>query len=337
MARYQLGDKPGIHTGRPISQQEHEARLVAGVEESGFDGKSTEYSSMIGKIKPEDTSSFNKTGGFTEKQPISPKPFISTSSYQSEILDARETARRQLKSSEGVRSTMVQYEAARQHRPQTATEFSSPRSITSKRAGIAMTPSGEIAGYQTTTGNSLGSVAAILAQKRSSSFSNFFISTQSPEPRWKTLPPAMAPGMFSETPTSKIDYGIDGSDPADKAAPSHRQMSRLSTTKDLNEGSVRNTNHLPGYTGHTPCSKYHVKARIQADAVDVRSPKHQAYAFSLDQFVRGGAEVPGLTLFKPQSVANRKVESKTPTVKTTYGEQNANVTKAILNKTLGLV
>ena len=330
VARFALGEK-SPHTGRPISQQEHDLRVAEGVEESGFDGKTTQYQATIGKIKPGDTSPFQKTGGgysLTERQAPSPKPFIATTCYQSEVLNAEDTARKQLRSSEGLRSTMVQYEAARQSqdRPHTA-DFSSPRSITAQRAGIAMTPSGEIAGYQTTSGNALGGAAAMLAKRRSS-----ITPQSSPEPRWKSLPPAMAPGMFGSISTSKMDYGEDGSDPADKAAPNHHQMSRMSTTKDLNEGSVRNTCHLPGYTGHTPSSKHHILARIQADAADVRSPKHYGYAYSLDQFVREGAEVPGSTLFKPQEVQNRKVESKVPTDRTTYGEQNAQVVKAIAAK-----
>jgi hypothetical protein len=331
LARLALGEK-SPHIGRPISQAEHDLRVAEGVEESGFDGKTTEYSATYGKIQPADTSPFKKTGGgytLTERQVPSPKPFIATSSYQAELLNGYDTARKQLQSSQGLRSTMVQYEAARQSldRPRTAGDFSSPRSITAQRAGIAMTASGEIAGYQTTTGNALSSAAAMLA-KRSASLT----PQSSPEPRWKSLPPAMAPGMFGSTPTSRIDYGEDGSDPADRAAPSQFQMSRMSTTRDLNEGSVLNTSHPPGYTGHTPSSKYHVLARQQAEGADVRSPKHYQYAYSLDQFVREGLEVPGSTLFKPQDVLNRKVESKTPTEKTTYGEQNAQVVRAVATK-----
>lgn len=64
------------------------------------------------------------------------------------------------------------------------------------------------------------------------------------------MPHAMAPGMFGTHSSYGQDYGADTSDPMERTAPAERFQTRLATTRDLAEGSTRNTNNIPGYTGH---------------------------------------------------------------------------------------
>lgn len=299
--------KPSAHIGRPTSHADQDARAMATVD-AGLSSKVTEYTSTFGKIRPEDTSPFSKTGGgywFTERQVSSPKPFIGSTCYRSELLEGGETASRQLRTSEGIRSTLVGYEAARQ-RPRTA-ELSSPNSpslstrqssSSQQRPKTAMTASGEIAGYQSTYSAAMGASAEKLAQRRASLLlTSPHLNSPPQEPRWGTLPAAMAPGMFGTTPSSKMDYGTDGSDPVERSF----------TTRDLNEGSVKTTRHPPGYTGHTPASHYNVKARFQAEAWDTRPSKDSLNAYALDQY-------------------NHK---PAVTDVTTYGAANAQVIKAL--------
>jgi hypothetical protein len=135
--------------------------------------------------------------------------------------------------------------------------------------------------------------------------------------------------MFGEVPSYRIDFGADGDDPMDRSAPGERFQSRLSTTRDLAEGTVRNTNNPPGYTGHTPASKHHELARAHADAADERmDAKVGMSLYALDQFSR--SRVPKYTGYKPQAPANIAIiqPAQGPTKATTYGAGNHQATRS---------
>lgn len=305
------------HTGRPIDTVTLETLIRATASARAVGTKSTLTMSTLAKV-PQDTAPFTKTGGgywFTERQRQAgpSKPFIATTAYRSEMLQGGETAARQLRSSEGVRSTLVGYEASRAR----ASTGRRTQSLTSSRRPMtAYTASGEIVGYQSTYNAMMSPVAARVTPPVSPSVPE--------EPRWLTMPAAMAPGMFGAVPSSRVDFGFDGSDPASRAAPGERYQSRLATTSDLSEGTVRNTNNPPGYTGHVPSSRHHRLARAQADAVDERPPKDAQYR--LDQYNR--ERVAGLTTYKPTTAKNIRLDStRGPTMATTYGEATAQLAK----------
>jgi hypothetical protein len=148
------------------------------------------------------------------------------------------------------------------------------------------------------------------------------------EQRYQTMPRAMAPGMFGATPSYRADFGADGSDPLDRTAPGERFQTRLATTRDLAEGTTRNTNHPPGYTGHQPASRHHELARAQADGADERiNAKNDMALYGLDQFSR--TRLPHYTGYKPQAPRNITMTqpAQGATTATTYGLANHSATK----------
>lgn len=68
------------------------------------------------------------------------------------------------------------------------------------------------------------------------------------------MPRAMAPGMFGVSTGYSQDYGPDNADPMERAAPCEKFQTRMATTRDLAQGTTRNNNNLPGYTGHIAAS-----------------------------------------------------------------------------------
>ena len=66
----------------------------------------------------------------------------------------------------------------------------------------------------------------------------------------QVVPRAMAPGFYGTSSAYTQDYGTDTSDPMERAAPAEKFQTRMATTRELSEGTTRNTNNVPGYTGH---------------------------------------------------------------------------------------
>ena len=272
------------------------------------------------------------------------KPFIATSVYNDQIVNSAETANKQLSRTQGLTCNLSVYEVARQQHAasspagetdQSSSPLSTRRSRPpgTRRPDIAVTPSGELVGYQTTytkmvLDNPLTGGSAAASGTKKSPTSSGGSAGKGGETRYRTMPSAMPPGMFGETPSYRIDFGADGDDPMDRSAPGERFQSRLSTTRDLAEGTSRNTNNPPGYTGHTPASKYHELARAHADAADERmDAKIDMSLYTLDQFSR--SRVPHYTGYKPQAPGNITLiqPAQGPTKATTYGAGNHQATR----------
>lgn len=249
------------------------------------------------------------------------KPFVASTTYREEMLNGEEKAAKQMASTQGLSCTIAGYEVARQ-RAQTAQPVSQPTqrlSLTS-RPMTSVTNSGDVVGYQTTYNAMVGPKTLRGAEDRLQATGTSTSGVQM-EQRYQTMPRAMPPGMYGEAPTSRIDFGADGSDPMERSAPGERFQSRMTTTRDLSEGTTRNTNHLPGYTGHLPASKYHELARAQADGADERiDVKSDMLLYHLDQFTR--TRLPGYTGSKPKAPKNITMTqpAQGPTTKTTYGD-----------------
>ena len=273
------------------------------------------------------------------------KPFLATSIYQDDIVKGVETTRAQLDRTQGLNCMLSGYEAARQQQQQRTQSAPALAAASgplrplggTQRPPIAMTSVGEAVGYQTTYKSQVidspltGGPAAAGFKKTLSGTAgtaSAAAGTTSEPMRYQTMPRAMPPGMFSDVPSYRIDYGADGSDPLDRSAPGERFQSRLSTTRDLAEGTVRNTNNPPGYTGHTPASRHHELARAHADAADERMDgKVDMMLYSLDQFSR--SRVPLYTGYKPQAPGNITLiqPAQGPTKATTYGAASYQATK----------
>ncbi|GIL74929.1 hypothetical protein Vretimale_2556 [Volvox reticuliferus] len=188
-----------------------------------------------------------------------------------------------------------------------------------RRPATLPTPAGELPGYQTTYGIMNDKTARIatdaaLAEPR---------DPQMGDPRFKVLPRVMNPGMSRTYSTYGADYGTEGHDPMVRQAPDKTVMTRISTTRDLADGTTRNVSHIPRYTGHIPASAYATpEGRLHGEAAEPR-PDHKARSlpYQLDQFPRG--RLPGYTGFKPQAPRNVATNHsvRIPSAITSTGEQ----------------
>lgn len=193
-------------------------------------------------------------------------------------------------------------------------------SASQQRPSTVPTAHGELPGFQTT----YGSMTDQSCRRLADSMEQRPASSGSPpgDPRWRTMPRVMAPTMQRACTSYAREYGPDGSDPMARQAPGKATMTRLSATRDLAEGTTRNTCNVPRYTGHMPASQYASEAgRVQGEAAAPR-PDHKADAllFTLDQYSR--SRVPGYTGFKPQDARNVSVTqpAQGPTSATTSGD-----------------
>mmetsp|Transcript_17300 Transcript_17300/g.37331 ORF Transcript_17300/g.37331 Transcript_17300/m.37331 type:complete len:459 (-) Transcript_17300:854-2230(-) len=324
-------------TGKPVDSAFKDTTTLATVENAKT--KRSEYNETLEKV-PTDTKAFSRSGGgywISERKIADNKPFLATSTYRAETLAAPESAEQQLTRSLGLSCTIANYEAARQTAPRAQSAAPTTRAtqrealLATQRPATAVTSYGELVGYQTTNKSMLvrdpltggkaaaGNLTTPLTAPRTTPL----------EQRFQTMPRAMAPGMYGEHSMYRANFGEDCSDPMERTAPGERFQTRLSTTRELAEGTTRNTNHLPGYTGHQPASKYHELARAQADAADERlSAKTDMLLYHLDQFNRG--RIPRYTGYKPKDAKNITMEqpSQGPPTNTTYGTGNLQATKS---------
>ncbi|PNH01934.1 hypothetical protein TSOC_012133 [Tetrabaena socialis] len=189
-----------------------------------------------------------------------------------------------------------------------AMEPSSPQAASSvfgnsaRRPATVPTSNGELPGYQTTYGSMNHQLSGMQAELE---------LTRGPapfgpggDPRFKVLPRVMNPGMTRTYSTYAAEYGGEGHDPMSRTAPDKATMTRLSTTRDMAQGTTRNVSHIPRYTGHIPASAYASdEGRLQGEAAEPR-PDHKANSlpYQLDQYPRG--RLPGYTGVKPQAPRN---------------------------------
>ena len=177
---------------------------------------------------------------------------------------------------------------------------------------------GELPGYQTTYGQMMDHKARELE----SSLETRRPHTAGGDPRFGTMPRVMAPGMHGAYSTYKQDFGDESSDPMTRQPESRFTQTRAATTRDLNEGTTRNTSHPPRYTGHIPASKYNTPEALTQGAAASPRADHKAdcLLFQLNNFSRG--RLPGTTTYKPQAARNVTTfqPSQGPTDKTTSGE-----------------
>ncbi|KAG2444080.1 hypothetical protein HYH02_009022 [Chlamydomonas schloesseri] len=172
-----------------------------------------------------------------------------------------------------------------------------------RRPPTIPTKFGELPGYQTTYGNMTDKMARTQADNELNGTGSF--APQNPgDPRFKTLPRVMNPGMGRNYSSYAAEYGSEGHDPMARQAPNKDTMTRISVTRDLAGGTTRNVSHIPRYTGHIPTTAYPTpEARAQGEAAEPRPDhKSQALTYTLDQYPRG--RLPGYTGYKCQSPHN---------------------------------
>jgi hypothetical protein len=103
------------------------------------------------------------------------------------------------------------------------------------------------------------------------------------------------------TPSSshQKDYGVYGDVPSDR--PYMRKRGMASTTSDLNDGTTRDTHHLPGYTGFLPRTTHNPEAVAQSNGAKPRSTDANLRLYH-------NSNVPGYTGHKPADCANARGE-----------------------------
>eukprot|EP00798_Chlamydomonas_sp_ICE-L_P005827 gene5827-6112_t len=95
----------------------------------------------------------------------------------------------------------------------------------------------------------------------------------------------MPPGMGGATSRYAADFGVDGSDPLRRSAPTEHYITRMSTTCDLAQGTTGTTNHRPGAKAVDNTAK---AVDDTNEAVDDRmNEKHDMLQYSLDQYNGG--------------------------------------------------
>lgn len=272
--------------------------------------------------KPHDYKTPSKTGGgywFAQRALTESPPFVATTTYDAEVCKGPETKREQLSKTKGLSCTLVNYEAARQNRSQSAPKpkslgFSGPLGPTTVRTSI-----GEQVGYTTEYDSMVvkdpltGGTAAAGAPRRPSTV---------PEFRYAVMPRAMEPALDGTT-QYHTNYGTDGSDPQDKGISSQYDMTHRATTREFADGTARNTKHIPNYTGFCPASQYNEQARAHGYASETRvDGKSEMLLYNLDQFSR--TRLPHNATHKPQAARNiTSIQpSQGPTLSTTSGFGN---------------
>ena len=177
--------------------------------------------------KPWDTKPFSKTGGgywFSARNLTQGAPFLATTTYRSDLLSGASTTSQQLEKTQGLQCTIVNYEAARQQRAQSAEPTMKRTSMLPVRPNTSVTSLGEKVGYQTTSAASIaknpitgGLVAAGLRQPDRDAPRHL-----AGDPRYAVMPKAMAPGMVDSTSSYARDFGAEGGDPMERTAPNEK-------------------------------------------------------------------------------------------------------------------
>lgn len=346
------------HTGRPADAGTLE-RLT---KQTADPKRETQYKESF-KAGPRDAQPSSKTGGgywITDRCVPPPVPFVATTTYRQETLNAAQNAAAQVQRSEGLVSTLVGYEAARQANDMRRSQSADPRAraastargigmqATVQRPGSAADPAaaaaaaaaaslqrpstvptahGELPGYQTTYGSmtdpACKGLAEMLATRPATA------GGPPGDARWKVMPRVMNPGMSRNYTSYTQEYGADGADPMARQPGGAATMTRMAATRDLAHGTTRNTSHIPGYTGHAPASQFASAAGVaQGEAAAPRADlKAASLPFTLDQYSR--ARVPGYTGHKPQGAANisSTQPAQGPPTATTAGDANARATR----------
>ncbi|KAL4103078.1 hypothetical protein PRIC1_006815 [Phytophthora ramorum] len=112
--------------------------------------------------------------------------------------------------------------------------------------------------------------------------------------------------VHSSTPpsTHQIDFGTYGGNPRDR--PYMRKRGMASTTTDLNPGTSRVTNQIPGYAGFLPLTSHNAEAVAQATGPEEIGRLHPTPRVALRLF--HSDNIPGYTGHKPVDCANYRGE-----------------------------
>mmetsp|Transcript_21611 Transcript_21611/g.26030 ORF Transcript_21611/g.26030 Transcript_21611/m.26030 type:complete len:254 (-) Transcript_21611:533-1294(-) len=115
-------------------------------------------------------------------------------------------------------------------------------------------------------------------------------------------------------------FGNFGHDPLSRSAKHESLISKTASTKELAEGTSKNTDHIPGYSGFIPTAPHNGHANMHSFCEDPRqSAKDGMLLCSLDQYSRHA--IPNYSGFRTQAPYNVK-EAMGPTRETTSGNYN---------------
>jgi hypothetical protein len=112
--------------------------------------------------------------------------------------------------------------------------------------------------------------------------------------------------VHSSTPASshQLDFGTYGEDPRER--PYMRKRGMASTTTDLNPGTSRVTNQIPGYAGFLPLTSHSAEAVAQATGPEEVEALHPTPRVALRLFHTDN--IPGYTGHKPVDCVNYRGE-----------------------------
>ncbi|GMF43067.1 unnamed protein product [Phytophthora fragariaefolia] len=114
--------------------------------------------------------------------------------------------------------------------------------------------------------------------------------------------------VHSSTPASsyQMDFGTYGGNPRDR--PYMRKRGMASTTTDLNPGTSRVTNQIPGYGGFLPLTSHNAEALVHANGPEDINLLHPTPRVTLRLF--HSDNIPGYTGHKPVDCANYRGECR---------------------------
>lgn len=114
--------------------------------------------------------------------------------------------------------------------------------------------------------------------------------------------------VHSSTPASsyQLDFGTYGANPRDR--PYMRRRGMASTTSDLNPGTSRVTNQVPGYAGFLPLTSHNAQAVAQSSGPEEIESLHPTPRVALRLF--HSDNIPGYTGHKPVDCVNYRGECR---------------------------
>ncbi|WIA39280.1 hypothetical protein OEZ86_005400 [Tetradesmus obliquus] len=313
------------HTGKlPDDGDMLDATAKADLRSTASEYRST-YKADLSNYHPP-----GRTGGgfwFEERQRKAAgnsPPFLSSTTYKSELLDGQATAQQQLQQSQGLNSNLVTYNVARDRRVQSASPCLREQTLSST---TACTSKGELIGYKTTYATTTALAAEKAAGAKAAAAARPMSCTGTERLRLAVMPNAGKP-LFHASSTYSRDFGSQGSDPMLRATAEPTQQTLAASTRELNDGTTRSCRHLPRYTGFIPAAAVNEAAVQQAAGTSTRADaKAGMLPATLDQYSR--SRLAHYTGYKPHAGAGATAVQPAhgPTAETTQGFANLQVLK----------
>mmetsp|Transcript_43206 Transcript_43206/g.82425 ORF Transcript_43206/g.82425 Transcript_43206/m.82425 type:complete len:425 (-) Transcript_43206:282-1556(-) len=294
-----------MHTGKPPSDVQIER--VAGLHT--LDNKTSEYQSTF-KAQSRDYHPSRDGGGQWQAQRfgevVADAKVYNGTTYQDEMQHSAAAAALAHSLAEGLRPTLAMETQAQKQVLAGTRKASKELGYTSVYTSMVV--------KDPLTG---GSAAAGRARAAPGS------PVMDPAPRERVIRRAVSPHFHGDTMYTQ-HYGARGSDPMDRFPRHESQMSAMASTKELNLGTHKAANHIPGYSGFIPTAQTNPEAVLKGSLERGRDDaKANMLLCSMDQYSRHN--LPKYGCFRPQAVVNAHAELLPPNTRTHQGAVNQEV------------